>query len=212
MIEYQKVMEAMIELDDESLIPIAKEVMEAGGEDAQTIMRACQEGMNEVGLRFEQGEYFIGDLVFAGELMGRIMDIVRPALAAGSESKLGKMILCTVKDDLHDIGKNIVKAMFEAGGFEVIDLGIDVPPERIVEEAKANGVSIVGLSGVLTLAIDSMKATVDAFTAAGIRDNIRIIVGGNPVTEEGCKFIGADAWAINPQDSVKICRDWISGA
>ena len=208
MATFDEMKTAMEELDDEALLAAAKEIMDNGGADATSCMQACQEGLEEVGHRFENGEYFVGDLVFAGDLMGQIMDIIRPALSGDGNEAVGKMILCTVKGDLHDIGKNIVRAMLEAGGMEVLDLGIDVDPQTIVEKAKENGINIIGLSGVLTLAIDSMKDTVDAFKAAGMRDSVHIIVGGNPVTAEGCEFIGADAWAILPQETVRICREW----
>ena len=117
------------------------------------------------------------------------------------------MILCTVKDDLHDIGKNIVKAMLEAAGFEVLDLGIDVPAATVVETAKAENIKIVALSGVLTLALDSMKATVEALKAAGLSD-VKVIIGGAPVNEEACQRIGATAWAHNPQTTIQYCRKW----
>ena len=208
MMTLEKMREAMEELDEDVMISAAEAIMEAKGEGADLCMQACQEGLEEVGRRFEEGEYFVGDLVFAGELMGRVMDIIRPALSGEDKEAIGKMILCTVKGDLHDIGKNIVRAMLEAGGLEVLDLGIDVAPEEVVQKAKENGIKIIGLSGVLTLAIDSMKDTVDAFRAAGLRDDVHIIVGGNPVTAEGCGFIGADAWAILPQETVRICREW----
>ena len=207
MATFEEMKTAMEELDDETLVAAAEEIMANGG-DANACMQACQEGLEEVGHRFENGEYFVGDLVFAGELMGQIMDIIRPALSGEGNEAIGKMILCTVKGDLHDIGKNIVRAMLEAGGLEVMDLGIDVDPATIVAKAKENDIHIVGLSGVLTLAIDSMKDTVDAFKNAGMRDDVHIIVGGNPVTAEGCEFIGADAWAILPQETVRICREW----
>ena len=157
---------------------------------------------------FEEGEYFVGDLIFAGEIMVEAMDILKPALAGSGSAKVGKMILCTVKDDLHDIGKNIVKAMLEAGGFEVLDLGIDVSPEKVVETAKKENIKIIGLSGVLTLALDSMKDTINAFKEAGMRDDVKIIIGGNPVSEDACKAIGADEWAYSPQKTVKVCTEW----
>ena len=117
------------------------------------------------------------------------------------------MILCTVKDDLHDIGKNIVRSMLEAGGFDVIDLGIDVSPETIVETAKAEGIKIVALSGVLTLALDSMKATIEAIKAAGLED-VKVIIGGNPVTADAAAAMGADEWAYSPQKTVAVCQGW----
>jgi dimethylamine corrinoid protein len=203
-----KLKDAMSELDDSTVIAIMNEVMADGGSEAVKAMEACQEGMNVVGDLFQSGEYFVADLIFAGDLMTRAIDIIKPALKKSSESNVGRMVFCTVKGDLHDIGKNIVKAMLEAGGFEVLDLGIDVAPETIVKAAKDNNIKIVALSGVLTLAIDSMKATVDAFKQAGTRDDVKIIVGGAPVTAEYCKQIGADDWSLNAAKTVSICRAW----
>lgn len=204
--DYEQIKESMQELDEEQLLEDVKKAVEAG--DVQQALGACQAGMEEVGKRFEEGEYFVGDLIFAGEIMVEAMDIMKPALAGGGNSaQYGKMILCTVKNDLHDIGKNIVKAMLEAGGFEVLDLGIDVPAEKIVETAKAEGIHIVALSGVLTLALDSMKDTVQAFKDAGM-DDVKIIIGGCPVTEDACRSMGADEWAYSPQKTVSVCQAW----
>jgi dimethylamine corrinoid protein len=208
MADMSKLKQAMGELDDDTVIGFVREVMADGGADAQLALEACREGMNVVGDLFQSGEYFVADLIFAGDLMSRAMDVIKPALAKSSGGKVGRMVFCTVQGDLHDIGKNIVKAMLEAGGFEVIDLGIDVHPETIVQAASDNGIHIVALSGVLTLAIDSMKATVEAFKAANLRDSVKIIVGGAPVTAEYCELIGADDWSLNAAKTVQICRDW----
>ena len=116
------------------------------------------------------------------------------------------MILCTVKDDLHDSGKNIVRSMLEANGFEVLDLGIDCPAQKIVDTAKAENISIIALSGVLTLALDSMKTTVQALKDAGL--NVKVIIGGAPVSAEACKIVGADEWAHSPQKTVATCKAW----
>lgn len=200
-----EIREAMQELDEGALLELVEKAVE---EDCiQDALKACQAGMEEVGKRFEEGEYFVGDLIFAGEIMVSAMDIMKPGLAGKSDSQYGKMILCTVKDDLHDIGKNIVRAMLEAGGFEVIDLGIDVPAEKIIEVAKAENIRIVALSGVLTLALDSMKNTIKAIREAGMED-VKIIVGGCPVTEDACKAMGADDWAYSPQKTVAVCQSW----
>ena len=206
--DYKELENAMADLDEDTVLGMMKEVMNNNGEGVQEAMEACQKGMSRVGTLFEDGEYFVGDLIYAGEIMVEAMDILKPALAGEGSKKVGKMILCTVKDDLHDIGKNIVKAMLEAGGFEVLDLGIDVAPEKIVETAKKENIKIIGLSGVLTLALDSMKDTVNAFKEAGIRDDVKIIIGGNPVSEDSCKAIGADEWAYSPQKTVKVCTEW----
>lgn len=206
--DYKELEQAMAELDEDTVLDMMKEVMDNSGEGVQEALEACQKGMSAVGKLFEDGEYFVGDLIYAGEIMIEAMDIIKPALAGAGSQKKGRMILCTVKDDLHDIGKNIVKAMLEANGFEVLDLGIDVAPEKIVETAKEENIQIIALSGVLTLALDSMKNTINAFKEAELRDKVKIIVGGNPVSAEACKTIGADDWAYSPQKTVNICTEW----
>ncbi len=181
MIDYEELAEAMGDLDEDTVKELLETVMADGGSGAQQAMDACQKGMDIVGSRFESGEYFVGDLIYAGELMTDAVSILKDALVTGDGGGTKtKMILCTVKDDLHDIGKNIVRSMLEAAGFEVLDLGIDVPASEIVKAAKENSIKIVALSGVLTLAIDSMKATVEAFKADGM-DDVKIIIGGAPV-------------------------------
>ena len=207
MIDFENLAQAMGELDEDTVVELLEAVMAEGGADAPKAMEACQKGMDIVGKLFEEGEYFVGDLIYAGELMTQAVEIMKDALASGENAgPKTKMILCTVKDDLHDIGKNIVKAMLEANGFDVIDLGIDVPAAKIVETAKAENVKIVALSGVLTLAIDSMKATVDALKEAGV--DCKIIIGGAPVNENVQKITGADEWAVSPQKTVNVCKAW----
>ena len=205
MIDFENLAAAMGELDEDTV----KEILEAvdNGADAALAMEACQKGMDTVGKLFEEGEYFVGDLIYAGELMTDAVDVLKSYLAEGEASGTKtKMILCTVKDDLHDIGKNIVRSMLEANGFDVLDLGIDCPAEKVVETAKAEGIKIVALSGVLTLALDSMKATVEAIKAAGL--DCKVIIGGAPVSAEACKNIGADEWAHSPQKTVATCKAW----
>ena len=206
MIDFENLAAAMGELDEDTV----KEILEAidNVEDANAAMEACQKGMDTVGKLFEEGEYFVGDLIYAGELMTDAVDVLKPFLTgAESSGSKTKMILCTVKDDLHDIGKNIVRSMLEANGFDVLDLGIDCPAEKVVEAAKAENIKIVALSGVLTLALDSMKATVAAIKAAGL--DCKVIIGGAPVSAEACKNIGADEWAHSPQKTVATCKAWV---
>ena len=205
MIDFESLAQAMGELDEDTV----KELLEAvsNTEDANKAMEACQAGMNEVGRLFEEGEYFVGDLIYAGELMTGAVEVLKPYLASGEGTAKARMILCTVKDDLHDIGKNIVRSMLEAGGFEVLDLGIDVPAAKIVETVKAENIKIVALSGVLTLALDSMKNTIAVLKAAGLSD-VKVIVGGCPVSEEAANAMGADEWAYSPQKTVKVCTAW----
>lgn len=205
MIDFENLATAMGELDEDTV----KELLEAvdSEEAATSAMEACQKGIDTVGKLFEEGEYFVGDLIYAGELMTDAVEILKPYLAgAASSGAKTRMILCTVKDDLHDIGKNIVRSMLEANGFEVLDLGIDCPAEKVVETAKAEGIKIVALSGVLTLALDSMKATVQAIRDAGL--DCKVIIGGAPVSAEACANIGADEWAHSPQKTVATCKAW----
>ena len=207
MIYFEALATAMGELDEDTVKELLEEVMADGGSDANKAMDACQKGMDTVGKLFEEGEYFIGDLIYAGELMTDAVAILKDALVSGeSAGPKTRMILCTVKDDLHDIGKNIVRSMLEANGFDVLDLGIDCPAQKIVDTAKAEGIKIVALSGVLTLALDSMKATVEAIKAAGL--DCKVIIGGAPVSAEACKNIGADEWAHSPQKTVQVCKEW----
>jgi len=207
MLDFDKLAEAMGELEEDTVVEMLEEVMEDGGSEAEKAMEACQKGMETVGSLFEDGEYFVGDLIYAGELMTQAVEILTPALV-GSEGSGPKtrMILCTVKDDLHDIGKNIVRAMLEAAGFDVVDLGIDVAPEKVVQVARDENIKIVALSGVLTLALDSMKETVDAIRAAGL--DCKVIIGGAPVSEEACAAMGADEWAHSPQKTINVCKAW----
>ncbi len=208
MIDFDALAQAMGDLDEDSVVEILNQVMAEGGAEAGKAMEACQKGMDIVGTLFEEGEYFVGDLIYAGEMMTQAVETLKDALISGdgSESKT-KMILCTVKDDLHDIGKNIVRAMLEAAGFEVLDLGIDTPVDTVVKAAKENDIKIVALSGVLTLAIDSMKKTVEGLKEAGL-DDVKVIIGGAPVSAEACSITGADEWAHSPQKTVQVCKNW----
>ena len=207
MIDFEELAAAMGELDEDTVRELLEAVMAEGGADAGKAMEACQKGMDTVGKLFEEGEYFVGDLIYAGELMTDAVAILKDALVEGDGSgPKTRMILCTVKDDLHDIGKNIVRSMLEANGFDVLDLGIDCPAEKVVEAARTEKIRIVALSGVLTLALDSMKATVDALRAADL--DVKVIIGGAPVSAETCRNIGADEWAHSPQKTVATCKKW----
>lgn len=208
MLDFEALVQAMGDLDEDAVNEMLEQVMKEGGSEAPRAMEACQKGMDIVGANFEAGEYFVGDLIYAGELMTGAVSILKDGLVQDDgEAVKAKMILCTVKDDLHDIGKNIVRSMLEAAGFDVIDLGIDVPAEKIVESIKQNDIKIVALSGVLTLALDSMKNTIDAIRKAGLSD-VKVIIGGAPVSESARSLTGADEWAQSPQKTVSVCKEW----
>jgi methanogenic corrinoid protein MtbC1 len=208
MIDLKNLTELMGELEEDQALDMLKEFMATNPteEEALEVVGACQAGMATVGDLFESGDYFVGDLIFAGELLTEAINVLKPALGAGGSSNLGTILLGTVHGDLHDIGKNIFRSMSEAAGFDVIDIGIDVEIDTFVAKAKEVNPQIIGMSGVLTLAIDSMKDTVEALKEAGIK--AKYIIGGNPVTKEACEFVGADAFTTNAAEGVKICQAW----
>lgn len=202
----ETIINAMRELDEESLLEGVRQALEAG--EASAALEACQKGMEGVGELFEEGEYFVGDLIYAGEIMTQAVELLKPALSHSGEMSGGRVLICTVRDDLHDIGKNIVRSLLEAGGFEVCDLGVDVKPADILDYAVKEDIRIIALSGVLTLSLEAMAETVEAFRAAGMRDKVRIIVGGAPVNDASGPATGADAWTQSPQRAVELCRQW----
>lgn len=204
---FEKISNAMKELDEDTLLECVREVAANGG-DADKAMEACQQGIAAVGELYEDGEYYVADLIFSGDLMNEAVEVLKPLMSQSNGGSVGKMIICTVKNDIHDIGKNIVKGMLECNGFDVLDLGVDVEPEAIVAAAKENDIHIIALSGVLTPAIDSMKETVDAFIAVGMRDKVKIVIGGAPVSAEYCVAVGADGWAHEVSKTVELCAAW----
>lgn len=167
-------------------------------------------GMNVIGEKFKNNEVFVPEVLVAARAMNMGASLLKPLLAAEGVKATGKVCIGTVKGDLHDIGKNIVRALLQAAGFEVIDLGIDTPASAVVAAVRENDAHIVALSGVLTLALDAMKDTVDALEAAGLRDQVHVIIGGNPVSEDACKNCGADEWAHSPQKTIDTCKAWVA--
>ncbi|MCM1566116.1 MAG: cobalamin-dependent protein [Dehalobacter sp.] len=199
------------ELDEEKVVEMLNDFVNTNPSPDETkkVVAACQSGMSVVGDFFEKGEYFVGDLIFAGELLTSAIDILKPVMDTQNAGTVGSMVLGTVAGDLHDIGKNIFKSMAEAAGFKVYDLGIDQSAGEFVKKVKEVNPTIVGLSGVLTLALESMKNIVEALEEAGLRNNVKVIIGGNPVTKEACETICADAFTSNAAEGVKICQKWV---
>ena len=211
MIDLAKLKQTVGDLDEASVNKMLDEflVSKPSGDDAKKVVDSCQQGMEVVGSNFEKGEYFVGDLIFAGELLTSCIDKLKPLLGSGASGERGVIVLGTVEGDIHDIGKNIFKGMAEAAGFKVVDIGIDQKPDAFVKAIKENKPKIVGMSGVLTLAIDSMKKTIEGLKAAGVRDGVKIIIGGNAVNPEACTYAGADAWTKNAAEAVKTCGGWV---
>ena len=182
------------------------------GVDPMALLEDAKEGMNIVGQRFSEEEYFIPDLVYSGEILRRIVEMLEPHLTKDREAeRLGKVVIGTVAGDIHDIGKDMVVFMLDVNGFEVIDLGIDVPVQKFVDAIKDSGSKIVGLSGFLTLAFDSMKQTIDAIQEAGLRDKVKIMIGGGQIDEQVRGYTGADAYGRDAMAAVHLAKGWIGG-
>jgi trimethylamine corrinoid protein len=182
--------------------------------DPLAILAEAREGLKIVGEKFSCGDYFIPDLVFSGEILNQIAGMVEPFLKGGKEEKRerrGKVIIGTVKGDIHDIGKNMVVFMLDVSGYEVLDLGIDVPPEKFVEALRKTESGIVGLSGFLTLAFDSMKGTIEAIRKAGLKQKVKVMIGGGQIDEQVMTYTGADAYGLDAMAAVKLADQWIGG-
>ena len=184
--------EAVVDLREDDALRITDELLESGA-DPLTIVAACKDAMDVIGQRFADGQAFIPELVMAGEIMQAITAIVKPHLATQeAAAKLGTVVIGTVAGDIHDIGKGIVVTLLDIAGFEVVDLGIDVPVATVVDKVREVHPEVVGPSGLLTIAFESMKATVAAIDAAGLHDGVKIMIGGAPITQKYASEIGAD--------------------
>lgn len=166
----------------------------AEGVEPEAIFAELQKGMAIVGERFQEGEYYLSEMIMAAEIFKKAAALLKDKIKTTGGQKVATMVLGTVAGDIHDIGKNIVSLVFSGNGFEVIDLGVDVPPERFVEAVKQHKPQLVGLSCLLTVAFDSMKATVEALERAGLRDEVKVLIGGGPVNEATCEYVKADRY------------------
>lgn len=208
----EELVKAVSEIKEDEAIRLVNEAV-GKGEDPLNILQDCQEAMNIVGERYESGVYYLPELVMSGEVLQTISEIIKPLMKAdstGEESgKRGRIVLGTVRGDIHDIGKDIVGFMLDVNGFEVYDLGVDVPEVKFVEKVKEVKAQIVALSGFLTMAYDSMKLTVEAFEKEGLRDNLKIMIGGGQMTERVKEHVNADAFGMNAVEAVRLAKRWI---
>ena len=203
----EKLFNLIVDMEEEEALKSAKEYLEGGG-DAQKLIDVCRNAMDEIGNRFEKGDYFLSELLLGGEIFQQIMQLALPFIKGDENKKLGKMVLGTVREDIHDIGKDIFKVFAEAAGFEVVDIGVDVPVEKFVEAVKDNNPDIVGMSCLITAGMSSMKKTIDAIKEAGLTD-VKIIIGGGRVDRELKEFSGADAWADDAAKGVRLCKELV---
>ncbi len=203
---------AIVAMDQEKATGLTRQLFDEGV-DAAVILGDCQLAMEEVGKKFEQGEYFLPELIMSGEILKSITEIIKPKLGTVSEDgdKAGKVVFGTVFGDIHDIGKDIVIFLLETNNFKVVDLGVDVPIAKFVEAIRDEKPDIVGMSGFLTKTFDAMKETVSGIAEAGLRDSIKIMIGGGTVTEDVVAYAGADAYGENAIDAVKLAKSWTGG-
>ena len=202
----------LAEMEEDEGLALANKMLLEEGVDPLRVLELCRAAMDIVGKKFEEGEYFLPELVLAGEMLDTIGAIAKPLIknAPGEEpKKLGKVLIGTVHGDLHDIGKNIVTFMLDINGFDVKDIGIDVPAAKFIAEIEAYKPDVVGLSGFLTLAFDSMKDTIASIDKAGLRGDLKIMIGGGQIDETVRKYTGADAFGVNAVEAVSLCKSWM---
>jgi len=206
--DFEKITELIIELEVDDIADAVKEALEGDGKDPFDILKALTKGMDEVGRRYEEMEYYLAELVLAGETMKEAFKVLKPAMAAmdRSQEKV-KVVICTVEGDNHDIGKNLLGTLLLSSGFEVIDLGMDVKAKTIVDKVKETGAKVVGLSSLLTMTVEQIKVVHEGLVAAGLRDQVKLIVGGAPLNMELAKKLGADDFADDSVSGIRHIKE-----
>lgn len=207
----ERLVEAITNMDEQGALAVTDEMI-ANESDPLEVLDACREAMEQIGQQFEEGLCYVPELILAGEMLRAITDKIKPLMAEeAEEKKLGKVVIGTVEGDIHDIAKDIVVFMLDINGFEVTDLGVDVPPARFVQAAQETGARVVGLSGFLTLAYDPMKETVQALEGAGL-DDVKVMIGGGQIDEQIKTYTGADAWGKDAMAAVNLSRKWLGAS
>jgi 5-methyltetrahydrofolate--homocysteine methyltransferase len=204
--DLKKLYDAVLAGDQKTSVAVTQEALAAGVDPMALITDYMVPAMDEVGRRFECEDYFVPELLLSARAMKGSMELLRPLLVASGAQPVGRVVIGTVKGDLHDIGKNLVASMLEGGGFEVVDLGADVPPEKFIQAIQTSGANIVALSALLTVTMPSMRTTIEALKAAGVRSQVKIMVGGAPVTAQFADEIGADGYSENASSAVALAR------
>ncbi len=205
------IIESVEQLNEEKVVQLASEVLNEGLGPVD-VLELINEGMNRVGKLYESKEYYIADLIMAGIIFKEVLELdkMNEHFHSRKHKKIAKVILGTIKGDIHDIGKDIFRGMLETSSFEVIDLGVDVPKEVFIKKVMDYQPDIVGISGVLTSTLEAMKEVIEGLDETGLRDKVKIIVGGNHLNEDACKYIGADGFANDASVGVKVCREWVN--
>lgn len=205
----EDLVQAFVDLKENEVLRIVQERLDAD-EDPFAIMSDARSALTIIGSRFHEGEYFISELIYSGVIMARISELIKPTLSTAPDVKRqGKVVIGTVAGDIHDIGKNIVVFMLDSHGFEVHDLGVDVTVERFVEAIREVKPEVVGLSGFLTFTYDVMKETIGAIKEAGLRDQVRIMIGGGQMDDRVKDYAGADAYGLDAMAAVSLAKKWV---
>ncbi len=204
-----RLIDCIVNLDIDGVQQACKDALAAGIPPFRAVMEGMAKGMDVVGQKYEAKEYFLAELIMAGETMKEGMTILQPHLKPGDLKVTGKVVIGTVRGDLHDIGKNIVATLLKAAGFDTIDIGTDVPAEKFVEAVRERKPDIVGMSALLTVTMTEMETVIKELKKAGLRDEVKVIIGGAPITSDYAKKIGADAAAKNAVEGVNICKTWM---
>jgi len=208
----EKLVKAIADMNEQEAMSLASEMLDKG-EDAQAILDAGSKAMTLIGERYDSEEYFLPELILAGDMMKQLGELVKPKLGGEAEQRepLGKVVIGTVAGDIHDIGKDVVAFMLDVNNFEVHDLGVDIPEATFVDKLKEVKPDVVGMSGFLTLAFEQMKNTVEAITQAGMRDQVKIMIGGSIMNEEAAEYAGADAYGADATTAVRLAKSWTGG-
>jgi len=198
---------ALADLEEQKVEALVDERLAAGA-DPSSILASSQDGMRQVGERYEEGEYFVSDLMMSSAIFKKVVARLEPLLVGTTAVSRGSVVVGTVRGDVHDIGKDLVVSTLRASGYTVTDLGVNVPPDRFVEAIRETGAPVLALSGLLTISFDPMKETVEAVEAAGPRSQVKIMLGGGPVTEQVRAYAGADALGADPPSAVRLADEW----
>jgi 5-methyltetrahydrofolate--homocysteine methyltransferase len=204
--DFSKLQEAVLAGNSAAAVAAARQALSAGADPLDLVLHGISPAMAEVGRLFEAGDYFVPELLISARATKEVFVLIRPLLAKQGAQPTGRVVLGTVQGDLHDIGKNLVAALLEGGGFEVIDLGVSVSPEKFIAAVADKKAQIVGLSALLTTTLPAMKTTLDAFRSAGLRDRVKVMIGGAPVTQSFADTIGADGYGENAASAVQLAR------
>jgi 5-methyltetrahydrofolate--homocysteine methyltransferase len=212
MADLKKLYEAVVSGDAKTTQAITQQALAEGVDPLKLVNEHMVPAMDEVGRRFEANEYFVPELLISARAMKAALELIRPLLVARGDKPVGRVAIGTVKGDLHDIGKNLVASLLEGGGFEVIDLGVNVSPEKFIATVNEKQANIVAMSALLTTTMPSMKTTIDALKQAGVRNKVKVLIGGAPITQKYADEIGADGYSENAVGAVALAKKAVAGA